>query len=501
MKAGKTPQWALGVLMVGMMAGAALGQGQQVPPIVIQARIARDSCSDPNDSWNYPGDACILEGQTLYLCLTVIDPDWETTGDPNSQQEQQREGVGVTVQSLWEPYIRNGVRYGPEPPPVPTDAAGVIAGDFYYFPPPVSGITLSFAVPFQAPDFNGVNQARLRGLIDYDVLWQVLVRAYNVQVQSGGEPSTLTGPSTGVTFTICAVENPALVPGSNSGPVADAGPDQTVALDAVTGQVTVRLDGRRSFDPWNIGFNPASPNVFYKDTLRYTWEWVSGPVRVEPEDDDDGDPATWQVTLEVPTTAENPYVFQLTVDDGVNALPSIDTVRVWVRTALPENLAPRAKISGPTTPVPVGGLITLDGSLSTDPDGDQLLYYWRQTNEIGGPLATDQIQTGFQPVSGVNSAVSTWRAITAGTYYFRLLVIDQPALRDPVLAGRELSSVAMTSVVVSTTATSGAQASSVREDQTAETAAPATDSGWCGRGLFPLAFVPVVLWFLRSRYR
>jgi len=74
-------------------------------------------------------------------------------------------------------------------------------------------------------------------------------------------------------------------------------------------------------------------------------------------------------------------------------------------------------------------------------------------------------------------------------------------LRDPVLAGRELSSVAMTSVVVSTTATSGAQASSLRDDQTTETAAPATDSGWCGRGLFPLAFVPVFLWFLRSRHR
>jgi len=498
MKAGKMLQRTMAVLMLLAAGGAAFGQGQQVPPIIVDARIARYSCSDPNDIWAYPDDPCIREGEFLYLCLTLVDTDWEITGDPNSQQQQQREGVGITVQSVWLPAQLGGVRYGPEPPPVPTDRLGRIAGDYYYSPPPLTGNTLTVSVPFLAPDFVGVNQARLRGLLDYDVRWLVYVRAYNVQVQSGSELPAISGAADTVIFDICAVESPSAQ--SNAGPVADAGPDQTVALDPVTGQVAVRLDGRRSFDPWNVGFNPASPNVFYKDVLRYTWEWVSGPVRVEPTDDNDGNPATWQVTLEVPTTDDNPYVFRLVVDDGVSALPSIDTVRIWVRTSLPENRAPRARISGPTAPVPIGGLISLDGSASTDPDGDQLVYYWRQTNEIGGPLATDQIQTGFQPVSGVNSAVSTWRATAPGTYYFRLLVVDQPALRDPVLAGHELSSAAMTSVVVSATATSGAQASSVRNDQT-ETTAPATDSGWCGRGLFPLAFVPVVLWFLRSRHR
>jgi hypothetical protein len=345
-------------------------------------------------------------------------------------------------------------------------------------PPPDNAMVMW--IWLSVPDILGVNQLRMRGLIDYDVLWWVDVRVSNEE-----KPEPESGQWGQFSFYLRAKENPLLAP-PNPPPFADAGPDQTAAAGS-----TVVLDGSRSFDSSNLGFDPSEPNIFVKDTLEYAWEWISGPERVDPEADDDGNDATAQVSLSL----TGDYVYRLLVEDGVNPLPSTDEVTISVVSSLPANRGPRAIITAPTAPVALGTTIRLGAERSTDPDGDKLTYRWRQTNAVGGALESDEVIDGFQPLVGVTEKIASWKPVKTGTYYFSLLVTDPGGLSDT----------AFTSVQVIELATAGKllyrQADNGGDEQTPpvqERSAP----GACGAGsLFALAVVPVMLWFARSRRR
>jgi hypothetical protein len=144
----------------------------------------------------------------------------------------------------------------------------------------------------------------------------------------------------------------------NSRPVANAGPDQLVTL----GQ-TVQLDGSTSSDVDG-------------DPLRFQWSVLSQPTGSAP------------VTLSDPTTvhptfvATRPgtYVVQLIVHDGtVESLP--DTVVITTQNSRPVANA------GPDQSVVVGASVHLDGSASSDPDGDLLSYRWSFTSTPAGSTA------------------------------------------------------------------------------------------------------------------
>lgn len=490
-------RWLAVMLAAGLSAFLAQAQSNESPPNIINVVISTTPCSSPTP-WVFGTDPCLLETDVLYACVTVQDVDWAESDNGGGNDE----GVAATTQAFWTPYVSKGILYAPEPPPVPTDRPG--PRTFYYFPRPGSGDTLLIQVPFLVPEFQGQNQARLRGEIDYDVswFWQICVRNHSID----SEEVDLDKPAVCTGIDVCALENPSLA-GSNPSPAADAGRDQVVALNAISSSVTVRLDGSRTFDGSNVGFDPESSEIFAKDTLQYTWEWISGPVRVDPEPDNDGNPATFSVTLTVPSPDNNPYVYRLLVQDGHNAVPSSDSVSIWVRTALPLQRAPLVKLVGPTESVQVGETITLDASGSTDPDtGDtaNLLFRWRQTNEVGGDLAADQVLVGLQPISGLKAAVAQWRAVEPGDYYFRVLVTDQPQLRDPVLEGQALSSAATYAVRVVEASAGGSQAREVQNEtpQTSGdllTALPI--SGACGAGFVPFALLPLAALPLLRRSR
>jgi hypothetical protein len=370
----------------------------------------------------------------------------------------------------------------PEPPPLYGATTGYVSrGTPPAADPNFGPGTVDIVIVLQIPEFSGVNQRRLQGDIPYDVGWTVEA--------SVAKTDTPTDAARGVIiFPLFAIENATLRP-PNPPPIADAGSNQAVPAGS-----TVILDGSRSFDSANLGFDPLDPNIFEKDTLRYTWEWLSGPEEVDPVPDP-ADPANARVTLITVTTPDNPYVYRLLVSDEVNALPASAIVHIFVQSSIPVNHAPRAAITSPAGPVTVGNLVQLSGLASFDPDGNPLTYRWRQTNSIGGDLLPDEIQKNFQPLNGVTSAVASWRTTAAGTYYFTLVVTDPSGLANS--AGPVAVNVVAAAVAGASQANSPAQNRDVYIPPPAETTPASTGCG--AGGLFPLALLPGLLWVMRGR--
>ncbi len=393
------------------------------------------------------------------------------------------------------------------PPDTPPLEGATDNYESYPTPDPVTATSVLIEFTLQVPDYQGVNQRRLRGEINWDVWWSVEVRIANDENPDDPDPGEVAVWDE-ISFPLFAIEQSALRP-PDPPPFADAGTDQDVALDPASGEVEVTLDGRRTFDATNIGFDVLDENVFEKDNLQYIWEWHSGPVQITADEivADAVNPAIARVTLDIPSTTDNPYVFRLLVQDSSNALPSTDTVTINVRAALPGNNAPVAVVVGPADTVPVGGLAELSAAGSWDPDeGDteNLLFHWAQTNEVGGELSDEQLRTGFQPLEGRDQAGCRWRATAEGTYYFQVLVIDQPQLRDPVLVDSALSDTATVSVQVVGTSAGGGEMSALDQPgagSSSDNQLPLTPAGCGGGGLLPLAALPVLLGLMRGRLR
>ena len=173
----------------------------------------------------------------------------------------------------------------------------------------------------------------------------------------------------------------------NLPPVADAGPDQVVAE-----RTLVELDGSRSSDA---------------DGDELTWSWrivdlPGGSGAVLAEEDTEAP----SFTADLPGT----YRISLTVaDPWISSEPSTVTV-----TAQDVPDRPVAAIA-PLEAVPVGGQLVLDGSGSSDPDGDDLLYTWELTGRPEGSAA--EVLDAAAAVTGVVPDV-------AGRYQVTLVVSD-----------------------------------------------------------------------------
>jgi hypothetical protein len=445
---------------------AAWGQTGSLPPQIEAVRwYVNGSLVASGDATTFP----TLRLEELDRVRVEADVRLVTEG-----QGQQQEPVDIRLFyekiSTWVPafpYV------SPEGPTVELDTK-----EFEFKPLQLARIEAFFyrtAVTFDVPQFNGVNQARLRGLIDYDVGYLVRMRIWNA------ETATEDDAVPAFFFDMLVVENPALRP-PQPPPFADAGADLVTVVSS-----TVDLDGSDTFDSFNQGFDPTSPDVLEKASLTYTWEELNGPQLVAPTYPD---PAVQPWLAQVRLDVIGWYEYRLTVTDGHTALPSLDSMIIQVVSELPANRAPRARITGPTS-VAVGTLVSLDGRGSSDPDGDTLNYHWRQTNEVGGPLPPDEIGTLFQPLGGLESSVASWQALSAGAYYF-MLIVDDGQLRDKAT---------FTVNVVEVSGARAAAETSSGPSSTGAGQAATPGSVGCGAGLLPLAVLPVLLWLMRGRIR
>ena len=119
-----------------------------------------------------------------------------------------------------------------------------------------------------------------------------------------------------------------------------------------------------------------------------------------------------------PTEAQGPGVYNVTVrvtDNGSPALDDFETIQITVNEVNP---APVANASNDQT-VATGGTVQLDGSASSDPDGQALTYNWLQT---GG---SQQMY-----LSDPSAITPTFTASSTGVYTFTLTVTDTYGLAD-----------------------------------------------------------------------
>lgn len=216
----------------------------------------------------------------------------------------------------------------------------------------------------------------------------------------------------------------------NATPTADAGGDQNVAVGTV-----VTLHGS--------GSDPDG------DPLTFSWSFLSRPAgstaALTPSD-------TAQPTFLADVAGT--FEVRLTVSDG-RGNAATDTVRIMV-SAVSGNRAPVAG-AGPDQNVSVGQSVTLDGSASSDPDGDALSFSWRfllVSPAIPPITNADQARASFvPPTSGIYLAeltVSDGLLSDTDTVRVSVGISNRPpdlsvTVPEPVFPGTELSVVASAS--------------------------------------------------------
>ena len=173
----------------------------------------------------------------------------------------------------------------------------------------------------------------------------------------------------------------------NAAPVASAGAAQSVTAGAI-----ITLDGRSSSDA-------------NSDELSYSWSFTSKPT---------GSSAALSNATSAQATfiadVAGDYVLRLVVSDGF-ADSSASTVTVSVAGA---NAAPVA-YAGFSRTVVTGSAVTLDGTKSSDANGDPLTYSWAFTSKPSGSTTT---------LSSATAAKPTFTADVGGAYVMNLVVND-----------------------------------------------------------------------------
>ncbi len=184
--------------------------------------------------------------------------------------------------------------------------------------------------------------------------------------------------------TVNSAPDTVLITSNNVPPVANAGPDQ----GGFAPGTLITLNGAGSFDGDG-------------DPLTFNWSFVSRPA---------GSNAVLTGSTTVTPTftvdRDGDYVVQLIVNDGIeNSNP--DTVTIT------SNNVPPVANAGPDQTVGPG-LVTLNGSGSSDANGDPLTYQWSLSKPAGSAAV----------LSSTTSVSPTFTVDRDGDYVAQLIVRD-----------------------------------------------------------------------------
>jgi hypothetical protein len=173
----------------------------------------------------------------------------------------------------------------------------------------------------------------------------------------------------------------------NSPPVADAGPDQVIT---VVGTV-VHLNGSQSYDPDG-------------QSITYQWSILSKPVGSKAA-------LSGSSTSKPSFTADvhGDYTIQLVVKDSLGAVSKPASVQVSFH-----NVAPVAN-AGLAQSAIIDETVTLNGSGSTDANGDALTFKW---SLVSAPKHSHAM------ISHSRSEISSFVPELPGTYVAQLIVND-----------------------------------------------------------------------------
>ncbi len=205
-----------------------------------------------------------------------------------------------------------------------------------------------------------------------------MIRAIHSQLRR-----RLLAASWAITLTMLACSSPPAPQRTDTDPVADTGADRTIALGT-----TLVLDGSGSRDDDD-------------DPLNYRWS--------QGQDNPESFVLGSEAVIEIAPATAGPYLFVLTVTaNGRNSEP--DTLRITV--AGSDNTPPVA-VAGLDYALPIGSNFFLDGTSSSDADGDSLQFLWEPVEASAMVTLVDSsaAQTRFTP-SG------------SGSFLFRLTVSD-----------------------------------------------------------------------------
>ncbi len=167
-------------------------------------------------------------------------------------------------------------------------------------------------------------------------------------------------------------------------PIANAGADQTITLPV--NSVTI---------------NGSASSASSGSIVSYAWTETSGPSAVSLSN---------TVSNVLNNLQAGVYVFTLTVTDN-NGATGTDAVTITVNAAANQPPVANAGASKTIT-LPVNSA-SLDGSLSSDPDGSISSYAWIQ---VSGPSTST--------ITGATTSVATASGMVTGLYTFQLTVTD-----------------------------------------------------------------------------
>ncbi|MBF0225937.1 MAG: hypothetical protein HQK76_10820 [Desulfobacterales bacterium] len=234
---------------------------------------------------------------------------------------------------------------------------------------------------------------------------EVALTGYNKANPTFTAP-TIQTPSETLVFELTVTDNDGLTgksnvtiivsAGGNIPPIADAGPNQKVSRGA-----TVTLNALNSSDPDG-------------SIVSIKWEQTSGTSVSLSEDSS-------SATFIVPSTGASAekLTFQLTVTDN-QGLSTTDSIDIIISEG---GQYPPFAVAGDDKPIFVGDKVYLDGSNSSDPDGEVVTYQWTQLDPPWPLPPSTKVS-----ISNANSAKASFTAPTpkgdVESFTFQLTITD-----------------------------------------------------------------------------